>query len=74
LQPGNHEFNFSIALSKKLPTTIEGLGDCFIRYRLTAELNCPWGVINESRNMDVSRMQDIFSFIEPQVNHHFFGL
>ncbi|KAJ5656550.1 hypothetical protein N7507_008500 [Penicillium longicatenatum] len=66
LQPGNHEFNFSVTLSNKLPTTIEGLDDCFIRYKLTAELNCPWGVINESRSMDVSRMQDIFSFIEPQ--------
>ncbi|KAJ6005708.1 hypothetical protein N7451_003652 [Penicillium sp. IBT 35674x] len=66
LQPGNHEFPFSVSLNGRLPPTIEGLDDCFIRYRLTAEINCPWGVIHESRSLNVSRMQDIFSFMEPQ--------
>ncbi|KAJ6102391.1 hypothetical protein N7486_004818 [Penicillium sp. IBT 16267x] len=66
LQPGKHEFPFSVSLNNRLPTTIEGLDDCFVRYKLTAELNCPWGVINEARSMNVSRIQDIFSFIEPQ--------
>lgn len=66
----NHEFTFTVSLSSKLPPTIEGLEDCSLRYELTAELNCPWGVINESRSLNVSRMQDIFSFMEPQVSGH----
>lgn len=73
LQPGNHEFYFSVSLNSRLPPTIEGLDDCFIRYKLTAELNCPWGVINKSRSMNVSRMQDTFSFMEPQVSGHLLG-
>ncbi|KAJ5803131.1 uncharacterized protein N7503_005581 [Penicillium pulvis] len=66
LQPGNHKFPFSVSLNSRLPPTIEGLDDCFVRYKLTAELTCPWGMINESRSMNASKLQDVFSFMEPQ--------
>lgn len=67
LQPGNYEFPFSVSLHKRMPASIEGMDDCYIRYGLTAALNCSRGLITESRNLTVSRLHDIFSFVDPQV-------
>ncbi|KAJ5766494.1 uncharacterized protein N7511_004110 [Penicillium nucicola] len=66
LQPGNYEFPFSITLQNSLPESVAGLDDCYIRYELTAGINCPWGMITRSKDMSVSKAPEPLSFLEPE--------
>jgi hypothetical protein len=68
LQPGNYEFPFLITLHNSLPESVEGLDDCYIRYELTAGINCSWGLITRPKGMRVSKALDPLSFLEPEVS------
>ncbi|KAJ6009690.1 hypothetical protein N7522_004706 [Penicillium canescens] len=66
LQPGNYEFPFSVTLHNSLPESVEGLDDCYIRYELTAGINCAWGLITRSKGLRVSKALNPLSFLEPE--------
>lgn len=67
LQPGNYEFSFSISLPNTMPESVDGLSDCYIRYELTAAINCSSGTTRASRTMRVAKTRDFLSFLEPKV-------
>ncbi|OQD80922.1 hypothetical protein PENANT_c031G00089 [Penicillium antarcticum] len=66
LQPGNYEFPFEVTLHNSQPESVEGLDDCYIRYELTAGINCSWGLIARSKDMRVSEALEPLSFLEPE--------
>ncbi|GKZ24235.1 hypothetical protein AbraIFM66951_002306 [Aspergillus brasiliensis] len=68
LAPGNHEFPFTFCLSNNTPDTIEGLGDCRVKYHLKATLGTAGGRrIEADTQVRVRRMYRSLLVPEPKM-------
>jgi arrestin-related trafficking adapter 4/5/7 len=68
LDSGKHVFPFEITLQRSKPESVQGLKDCFIRYRLRASVH--WangGSAKACSEMKVARIHNLLPYLAPEV-------